>query len=117
MRGTKEENLTGLRQRISTLFLQYIKTPTFNPGVVRHLKVPQDPVAEIGQKTLYCRSCQQYYASTEFSVSSINVKVGKCRNCLRLENIANKRSDQTKYKYDPLMWKTETFPYRRLDSY
>ncbi len=39
MRGTKEENLSGLRQRISTLFLQYIKTPTFNPGVVRHLKV------------------------------------------------------------------------------
>jgi hypothetical protein len=39
MRGTKDDNLTGLRQRISTLFLQYIKTPTFNPGVVRHLKV------------------------------------------------------------------------------
>jgi len=39
MRGTKEENLTGLRQRIATLFLQYIKTPTFNPGVVRHLRV------------------------------------------------------------------------------
>jgi hypothetical protein len=39
MRGTKEENLLGLRQRISTLFLQYIKTPTFNPGVVRYLKV------------------------------------------------------------------------------
>jgi hypothetical protein len=39
MRGTKEENLEGLRQRIATLFLQYIKTPTFNPGVVRYLKV------------------------------------------------------------------------------
>jgi hypothetical protein len=39
MRGAKEENLLGLRQRISTLFLQYIKTPTFNPGVVRYLKV------------------------------------------------------------------------------
>ncbi len=39
MRGTKEENLLGLRQRIATLFLQYIKTPTFNPGVVRYLKV------------------------------------------------------------------------------
>lgn len=115
MRGTKEENLNGLRQRIATLFLQYIKTPTFNPGVVRYLKVnfstnpidshsimflkvPQDPVAVIEQKTLYCRSCQQYYPSTEFSVSSTNVKVGKCRQCLRLENIANKRADQTKFK-------------------
>lgn len=39
MRGTKEDNLLGLRQRIATLFLQYIKTPTFNPGVVRYLKV------------------------------------------------------------------------------
>jgi hypothetical protein len=39
MRGIKEENLSGLRQRISTLFFQYIKTPTFNPGVVRYLKV------------------------------------------------------------------------------
>ena len=39
MRGSKEENLSGLRQRIATLFLQYIKTPTFNPGVVRFLKV------------------------------------------------------------------------------
>ncbi|CAF0725391.1 unnamed protein product [Rotaria sordida] len=99
MRGIKEENLSGLRQRISTLFLQYIKTPTFNPGVVRHLKVPQDPVVATEQKTLYCRSCQKYYPSTEFSVSSTNAKVGKCRQCLRLENIANKRTDQTKFKF------------------
>ncbi|CAF4423182.1 unnamed protein product, partial [Adineta steineri] len=81
--------------RISTLFLQYIKTPTFNPGVVRHLKIPQDPVSATEQKTLYCRSCQQYYPSTEFSVSSTNAKIGKCRQCLRLENIANKRADHT----------------------
>ncbi|CAF0827647.1 unnamed protein product [Adineta steineri] len=99
MRGTKEESLTGLRERISTLFLQYIKTPTFNPGVVRHLKVPQDPVSATEQKTLYCRSCQQYYPSTEFSVSSTNAKIGKCRQCLRLENIANKRADHTKFKF------------------
>ncbi|CAF3144279.1 unnamed protein product [Rotaria sp. Silwood2] len=39
MRGTKEENLSGLRQRISTLFLQYIKTPTFNPGGVPKVTV------------------------------------------------------------------------------
>ncbi|KAI4873594.1 hypothetical protein NFI96_008799, partial [Prochilodus magdalenae] len=31
MRGVKESNLEGLRKRISTLFLQYIKTPAFNP--------------------------------------------------------------------------------------
>ncbi|XP_067420083.1 IQ motif and ubiquitin-like domain-containing protein isoform X3 [Emydura macquarii macquarii] len=39
MRGVKECNLEGLRKRICTLFLQYIKTPTFNPEVARVLKV------------------------------------------------------------------------------
>jgi hypothetical protein len=31
--------LVGLRQRISTLFLQYCKTPLFNPEAARLLKV------------------------------------------------------------------------------
>lgn len=39
MRGIKEENLIGLRKRIASLFLQYIKTPQFNPAVAKHLKV------------------------------------------------------------------------------
>lgn len=39
MRGTKESNLEGLRKRISNLFLQYIKTPTFNAEAARLLKV------------------------------------------------------------------------------
>lgn len=39
MRGVKECNLEGLRKRICTLFLQYIKTPFFNPEVTRVLKV------------------------------------------------------------------------------
>jgi len=39
MRGVKETNLDGLRKRISTLFLQYIKTPTFNPEAAKLLKV------------------------------------------------------------------------------
>lgn len=39
MRGVKRCNLEGLRKRICTLFLQYIKTPTFNPEVARVLKV------------------------------------------------------------------------------
>lgn len=42
MRGVKEGNLTGLRKRISTLFLQYIKTPTFNPEAAHLLKVSFD---------------------------------------------------------------------------
>ena len=39
MRGVKELNLLGLRKRVSTLFLQYIKTPTFNPEAAHLLKV------------------------------------------------------------------------------
>jgi hypothetical protein len=42
-RGIKVSNLEGLRQRILCLFLQYCKTPLFNPEVTRLLKVPQDP--------------------------------------------------------------------------
>ena len=38
-REVKECNLEGLRKRICTLFLQYIKTPKFNPEVARILKV------------------------------------------------------------------------------
>ncbi|NXF36105.1 IQUB protein, partial [Nyctibius bracteatus] len=38
-REVKEHNLEGLRKRICTLFLQYIKTPKFNPEVARILKV------------------------------------------------------------------------------
>ena len=39
MRGVHDNNLEGLRKRISALFLQYIKTPTFNPEAARLLKV------------------------------------------------------------------------------
>jgi hypothetical protein len=39
MRGIKEESLVGLRKRITSLFLQYVKTPQFNPAVSKHLKV------------------------------------------------------------------------------
>jgi len=39
IRGVKDSNLDGLRRRISILFLQYIKTPSFNPEAAKHLKV------------------------------------------------------------------------------
>lgn len=38
-RGVKAARLEGLRRRICTLFLQYIKTPAFNPEVAKLLKV------------------------------------------------------------------------------
>jgi len=39
IRGVKDSNLDGLRRRITILFLQYIKTPSFNPEAARYLKV------------------------------------------------------------------------------
>ncbi|KAL9853445.1 IQ motif and ubiquitin-like domain-containing protein isoform 2-T5 [Geothlypis trichas] len=39
-REVKECNLEGLRKRICTLFLQYIKTPEFNPQVAGLIKLP-----------------------------------------------------------------------------
>jgi IQ and ubiquitin-like domain-containing protein len=98
MRGIKEENLQGLRKRISSMFLQYIKTPQFNPAAVKVLKVPQD-INDKKSESFYCNTCQRYLPSTEFQVSSLNNKVGKCRNCKHVENTAIKRIDFTKFKY------------------
>lgn len=97
MRGIKEENIIGLRKRISSLFLQYIKSPQFNPAAAKHLKVPQDMLnAKLDQ--IYCKTCERYLPSIEFQVSSSSAKVGKCRNCKNLENLAIKRVDYTKFK-------------------
>ena len=39
-RGRSIETLSGLRQRLANLFLQFIETPDFNPEATRFLKVP-----------------------------------------------------------------------------
>ncbi|XP_029472517.1 IQ and ubiquitin-like domain-containing protein isoform X2 [Rhinatrema bivittatum] len=98
MRGVKECNLEGLRKRISTLFLQYIKTPFFNPEVARILKVPQDP-AVLRKDIFYCHSCKNYLPATSFSVAANAVNIGRCCNCSKLDNEARRREDFSKYKY------------------
>jgi len=97
MRGVKEGNLTGLRKRISTLFLQYIKTPTFNPEAAKLLKVPQDPNT-LRKNINYCHSCGNYKPSTEFYITSNSRNVGRCRNCTKVENDGRQREDHTYYK-------------------
>lgn len=98
MRGVKETNLDGLRKRISTLFLQYIKTPTFNPEAAKLLKVPQDP--SVLRKNIYfCPSCNSYLPSTEFALSSNSRNVGKCRRCTKIDNDARIRQDYSHYRY------------------
>ena len=61
--------LSGLRQRIATLFFQYCKTPLFNAEAAKYIKVPQDP-AKLKSNTYYCRSCCQYLPSTDFELST-----------------------------------------------
>ncbi|KAK1887992.1 IQ and ubiquitin-like domain containing protein [Dissostichus eleginoides] len=65
-RQVKVASLQGLRKRISTLFLQFIKTPAFNPEVAKHLKVPQNP-SQLKNDMFQCRGCQRYLQSSDFS--------------------------------------------------
>ncbi|XP_007944952.1 IQ and ubiquitin-like domain-containing protein [Orycteropus afer afer] len=97
MRGVKSHNLEGLRKRITTLFLHYIKTPLFNPEVARHLKVPQDPL-KFYKKIYFCHSCQLYLPSTEFSVLTTSQRIYRCRHCCNLDNETRKRESFLKYR-------------------
>ncbi|XP_067855911.1 IQ motif and ubiquitin-like domain-containing protein [Heptranchias perlo] len=97
MRQVKESYLEGLRQRISTLFLQYIKTPTFNPEVARFLKVPQDPM-QLRKNIYFCSSCGSYLPSTEFPLSLTSQTLRICRQCIKLDNEARHREESTQYK-------------------
>ncbi|XP_062404103.1 IQ and ubiquitin-like domain-containing protein isoform X3 [Sardina pilchardus] len=97
LRGVKEANLEGLRTRISTLFLQYIKTPTFNPQVTKLLRIPQDP-AELRKDIYYCRGCNAYLRSTHFALTANARAVGHCRRCSELDNEARHREDFSHYK-------------------
>ncbi|XP_078536965.1 IQ motif and ubiquitin-like domain-containing protein [Lissotriton helveticus] len=97
MRGVQDSNLEGLRKRISTLFLQYIKTPMFNPEVARLLKVPQDP-AMLSKNIYYCPGCKSYLPSTEFTLSINARTVDRCRQCNKLNNRARRREDLSNYR-------------------
>ncbi|KAM4601694.1 IQ motif and ubiquitin-like domain-containing protein [Polymixia lowei] len=96
MRRVKGTKLEGLRKRISTLFLQYIKTPTFNPEVAKVLKVPPNPTQP--RKKYFCCGCCRYLRSTDFCLTANARVVGRCRRCSQLENQARSREDLSLYK-------------------
>ncbi|NXN37025.1 IQUB protein, partial [Rhinoptilus africanus] len=96
-REVKECNLEGLRRRISTLFLQYIKTPKFNPEVAKILKVPPDPL-KLHKNVNFCHSCENYLPSTEFPVPANSRTIGRCCLCCKLDNEARRRDAFLKYK-------------------
>ncbi|XP_029288907.1 IQ and ubiquitin-like domain-containing protein isoform X2 [Cottoperca gobio] len=96
-RGVKAGSLEGLRKRISTLFLQYIKTPAFNPEVAKLLKVPQNP-SQLKNDVFLCRGCHRYLHSSDFNPSASVRRSGRCRDCTGLNNIARSRDDSSCYK-------------------
>ncbi|KAK5927419.1 hypothetical protein CgunFtcFv8_012580 [Champsocephalus gunnari] len=96
-RQVKVASLQGLRTRISTLFLQFIKTPAFNPEVAKHLKVPQDP-SQLKNDMFQCRGCQRYLQSSDFSPTAGARLSGRCRDCTGLDNIARSRDDFSCYR-------------------
>ncbi|MBN3299907.1 IQUB protein, partial [Amia calva] len=96
-RGVKDTNLEGLRKRISTLFLQFIKMPTFNPALTKLLKVPQDP-AQLRKNIHFCPGCKSYLPRSSFSLKATSRSVGRCRQCDRLDNEARRREDFSQYR-------------------
>ncbi|XP_062520647.1 IQ and ubiquitin-like domain-containing protein [Corticium candelabrum] len=96
LRGTKQKNLEGLRKRISNLFLQYVKTPMFNPEISRLLKVPQEPT-QLVHDVYFCRSTGQYLPSSDFELSLKARKLGTSRRAGNLDNVARKREDDSVY--------------------
>uniref|UniRef100_A0A3P8UIV3 IQ motif and ubiquitin domain containing n=1 Tax=Cynoglossus semilaevis TaxID=244447 RepID=A0A3P8UIV3_CYNSE len=98
VRGSK---LEGLRTRICTLFLQYIKTPEFNPEVSKLLKAPAKSSHDKNQ-ILRCISCHCYKSSTEVTLAANARLSGRCQDCYRLDNMAR--------------WHIELFCYRNILS-
>ncbi|XP_018560559.1 LOW QUALITY PROTEIN: IQ and ubiquitin-like domain-containing protein [Lates calcarifer] len=96
-RGVKAARLEGLRRRICTLFLQYIKTPAFNPEVAKLLKVPQNP-SKLRSDMFLCRSCHRYLRSSDFSSAASARLSARCLDCAGLDNIARSRDEFSCYK-------------------
>ncbi|XP_056137576.1 IQ and ubiquitin-like domain-containing protein [Lampris incognitus] len=96
-RGVKQNNLRGLRKRISTLFLQLIKRPSFNPAVAKLLKVPQIS-SQLKTNIHYCPSCQCYLQSSDYSLTANAHLLGRCQRCAALENKARQREDFSVYR-------------------
>lgn len=98
VRGVSNENLEGLRKRIATLFLQYIKTPIFNPESSKFIKVPPDPT-KISGRIYFCTSCNNYLLSTQFPLNVNARNPGNCQQCKKKDNEGRYRTDYSSYRH------------------
>ncbi|RKP19313.1 hypothetical protein ROZALSC1DRAFT_29078 [Rozella allomycis CSF55] len=97
-RGVSSKNLEGLRKRISSQFLVFLKTPKFNPEAAKYQKFPGAGESWHREKPVYyCRGCTKYLSSTEFYLSTNMNHVGKCKNCMLEENYAKDRVEDSAY--------------------
>lgn len=117
------DNLEGLRRRICTLFVQFIKIPEFNPEVAKVLKVCTEfwswswsdaktfedtkyspNLSQVSRspsqlKNDFCRGCHRYLRSTDSDMSATGRRKSSwCRDCARLDNIGRTRDDFSCYK-------------------
>ncbi|KAI9329984.1 hypothetical protein BDR26DRAFT_1000768 [Obelidium mucronatum] len=91
-------SFTGLRKRISNLFLQFVQTPEFNPEAAVYQKFPDAGQSwKRDQAVYYCRGCTKYLPSTEFYLSTTMKHLGRCKPCTIKENIATHRKDDSCY--------------------
>ena len=103
-RGVKHANLSGLRQRILHLYLQYVRTPMFNPEARRYTRLalpdpPQPRQRGEGRSDIeYCQSCSQFKPRTYFNMSAGSASLAQCQACRRLDNDARTRLDLSLYK-------------------
>ncbi|XP_077374098.1 IQ motif and ubiquitin-like domain-containing protein, partial [Festucalex cinctus] len=96
-RQVKEANLEGLRKRLCTYFLQFIRTPGFNPEVAKHLKVPASP-SQLRNDVFLCHGCQRYLGSSRFGSCARAHLSRRCLDCARLRNVAGARDDFSCFK-------------------
>ncbi|KAM9376262.1 IQ motif and ubiquitin-like domain-containing protein [Pholidichthys leucotaenia] len=92
-RNVRWDHLEGLRRRISTLFLQYIKTPQFNPQVSKMLKVPQNSF-QLKDDMSMCRCSCHFLQSSECGRHGLS---SHCRRCSGLD-ISLSHDDTSLYK-------------------
>lgn len=103
-RGVKHSNLGGLRQRIIQLYLQYVRTPKFNPEARRYtrLALPDPPPSKRsgeGRRDIeYCHSCNKFLPRSSFNMSAGSASLAQCQACRRLDNDARTRLDLSLYK-------------------
>ena len=103
-RGVRHVNLGGLRHRILQLYLQYVRTPMFNPEARRYSRLalpdppPGRPRSEGRRDIEYCQSCSQFKPRTYFNMSAGSASLAQCQACRRLDNDARTRLDLSLYK-------------------